>query len=92
VLHLVFDGDADEPVQVAVKEVQQGTIANPGSPQHPQVRYWSLAQIDVDAMPAHRGYVHQGMYPVTNADGRKVKSASFDRMTREARKRRAAQG
>ena len=52
VSHIVLDGD--EAVQVAVREVRGGTVAAPGGPSNPQVRFWSLAQIDEDATgPSH---------------------------------------
>lgn len=89
VLYMVFDGD--EAVKVAVAEVRGGTVANPGPAPDQRTRFWSLAQIDQDAKPPVRGYFHQGMNPVTNAGGRKVKSPCFDQMIREARKRYAEQ-
>lgn len=89
VLYMVFDGD--EAVKVAVAEVRSGTVANPGPYPGEPTRFWSLKQIDQDAKPPVRGYFHQGMNPVTDADGRKVKSPCFDRMIRTARQRHAEQ-
>lgn len=89
VLYMVFEGD--EAVKVAVAEVRQGTVANPGPYPGEPTRFWSLKQIDQDAKPPVRGYFHQGMSPVTNAEGRKIKSPCFDRMTAKARKQYAEQ-
>lgn len=73
--------DTGEPVKVRVREVQQGTVANPGSPQHPRVRFWSLDQIEADAVHPHPTY-GVGFNRVTDAWGRTVRRASFDRMIR----------
>lgn len=68
-----------EPVKVAVRETRTGTVANPG--QYHDTVFWSLAQIDEDANPRY----WNGTRRVTDAWDRTVKSASFDRMIREAR-------
>lgn len=65
---------AGEPVKVAVRETRKGTVANPG--QWHDVTYWSLAQLDA---PLPRQGVN-GVDPVTDANERRVKRASFDRM------------
>ena len=76
---IVLDKEG-EPVKVAVRETLSGTVANPG--QYHDTVFWSLAQIDMDANPRY----WNGANRVTDAWGRTVKSVSFDRMMRKARK------
>lgn len=80
---IVLDKEG-EPVKVAVRETRDGTVANPG--QHHDTVFWSLAQIDMDANPRY----WNGANRVTDAWDRTVKSVSFDRMMRKARKEYAA--
>jgi hypothetical protein len=86
VLYLVFEGD--EPVKVAVVQTSGATVARPMPDGLPRTQFWSLAKLDQDA--EGRTFHVMGctnQWRATDANGRPVKTVSFERMAEAARKK-----